>query len=125
MKQTYSYSFTAKDEAGLESVKSQVATGKKINGKGKPAIKKIQFDVDRQSKAITLTWNYEEPDVIKYCVYRAAEGAPISLYKSISSPSNNLKDSNLAINTTYRYRVKAIFKDGSESSFSDEIVIKY
>ncbi len=124
-KTEYYYSLTAIDHAGLESERSQPATGKILNLGIRPAIKKIQSMVNREEKVIQLKWAHESDGISKYYIYRAIDDAPISLYKSISEKETSMSDTDLNINTTYHYRLKVLFNDGSESLFSDELIIKY
>jgi hypothetical protein len=39
--------------------------------------------------------------------------------------SQGFIDTGLTMETIYHYRVKAVFKDGAESPFSDEVKIEY
>jgi fibronectin type 3 domain-containing protein len=123
--QEYHYTLVAVDEAGLKSEKGQLFSGKLINLGGQPGVQKIQYDINRDKKIIHIKWKYEGDNISKYYVFRSVEDSPITLYKSVNVQENKLMDTNVAMNTTYRYRLKVVFKDGSESSFSDELVIKF
>ncbi|NJO89876.1 MAG: hypothetical protein HC831_13710, partial [Chloroflexia bacterium] len=46
-------------------------------------------------------------------------------YQQTESEKPEFTDKKVVINTKYRYRIKAKFKDGSESAFSEEILIEF
>jgi hypothetical protein len=123
-KTAYQYKLVAEDSARL-TTPSQIFTAKVLETSAHPPITKIKTTVDRTGKKINLVWNYSEPNVVKYVVYRGEADDSLSLYGTVVGSAAGFADTQLTINTTYKYRVKAIFKDGRESGFSDEIKISY
>jgi fibronectin type 3 domain-containing protein len=121
--QLYEYKITAIDDAGLESPAAGVATIKALKAEGKTEIKKISAQADRQKKNIKLDWSYQQNGVTRFQIFRAIEGEPISLYKVMNAADREFTDQNVSFSTTYVYRIKALFSDGTESKFSEEIKI--
>jgi uncharacterized protein len=119
----YEYYLTAIDDAGLESAGSKKFIGRALPVRNHPAIEQIGATADRAAKRVVLTWRYEVASVAKYQVYRSLPGEPLTLYKTVKEAG--LMDDGVKINTSYIYKVKAIFRDGSESPLSREVVIQY
>lgn len=120
----YQYKLVAEDSARL-TAPSQIFTAKVLEKSAHPPITKIKTHVDRAAKKISLVWEYTESNVVRYVVYRAEADGSLSLYGTVAGDAAGFADTQLNINTTYKYRVKAIFKDGRESGFSEEIKISY
>jgi uncharacterized protein len=118
------FKLVAVDSAGNSSLDSRSFTVNLITPQ-RSALKDISYSVDREQKLIAIQWNSEEKDVAKFIVYRGEEMEPLSLYNSVVAPSNGFHDRSLKMNTSYRYRIKMIFRDGSESLFSKEINVKF
>jgi fibronectin type 3 domain-containing protein len=121
---TYQYKIVAQDTSHLTAA-SQLFTAKSLNAVTHRPVSEIKAMADRTGKQIRLTWNYQEADVTKYLVYRAEQGATLSLYGSLPGSASGFADVRPAVNTSYVYRVKAIFSDGLESAFSEEVRVQY
>ncbi len=120
----YHYSLVAIDENGLKSIQSKPVSGKAMRQIARAPLKVVSILPDRVNKKITLKWkNDNEPT--KVIVYRAENDESLSLYKTIAGAPNTFSDLALKINTTYRYRIKAVYGDGSETAFSEEMKIDY
>jgi len=121
----YQYKLIAVDDAGNESVSSKALWGKRLDNGTRPVIKDLKAEIDRVQKQVKLKWVYEQERIAKYSIYRASNNEPLTLYKSIPADSRGFIDTGLTMTTVYHYRVKAVFKDGAESSFSDELKVEY
>jgi len=121
----YQYRLVSLDDSGNRSLPSAPVSGKRLDTGVRPVIKGLRADVDRTQKSIKLYWTYSQERMSKFIVYRAKNDEPLSLYTSVSADSQGVVDTSLSMNTTYRYRVKASFKDGGESPFSEEIKVEY
>jgi len=121
----YQYRLVAVDESGNRSVPSNPVSGKSLDDGTRPVIKGLRAEVDRTEKSIRLHWTYAQERLSKYVIYRAKNDEPMSLYKSVPADSQGLIDSGVTMSTKYRYRIKAVFRDGAESPFSDEIKVEY
>jgi fibronectin type 3 domain-containing protein len=123
--QKYEYKITAIDDAGLESLSVALVSIKAFNDGQRSQIKKIKIQVDREQKVIKIDWSYQENGISKFQIYRASVGEPISLYKIVQPGDHIFLDSNVSLSTTYVYRIKALFADGTESKFSEEIKVTF
>lgn len=120
----YQYALIAVDSAGLKSTMTSPVWGSALPS-DKSRIENIQGLADRENKIIRLSWSYGQSDVVKFLVYRATRDTNLSLYKSVASADQSFVDRNLAMDTEYIYRVKAVFRDGTESYFSDEVKVNF
>lgn len=119
------YSIIAVDKAGNRSGSSNPILAKAIPEVYKKPMENISYEIDRGEKKIRLKWDYANGNVTKYVIYRSVQDDPLSLYKSISGKNKIFEDTELSMNTSYTYRIKAVFDNGSESGFSDKIVLNY
>jgi uncharacterized protein len=120
----HQYKLVAEDLTKL-TASSQLFSAKVLEADTHPPITKIKSTIDRTEKKIKLAWTYLEPNVVKYFIYRAEGDAPLTLYGTIIGSAAGFADARLTINSTYTYRVKAVFKDGRESLFSEIVMVKY
>lgn len=122
---SYQYQIVAVDKSKLKSLPSNTVWGKALSNHSRPVIKNFSAQVDREKKSITLQWRYDERDVAKYLIYRAAGDEPMTLYKSVSGKSESFVDVGLKMNTDYQFRIKCVFKDGSDGLYSSVKKVKY
>lgn len=120
-----SYTLIAKDYDNNESTPVIPVTGKKIDNGIRQGIEKLFTEIDREKQNIQLAWKRPEGSVYRYLVYRAKGDNDLSLYTSIPGNNNVFKDENVQINTRYRYSIKTVFVDGSQSVFSNPIVVNF
>lgn len=120
----YQYAMVAVDSTGLKSVMTKPLWGVALLT-NKSKIEDVQGLADREKKIIHLIWSYQETNIEKFLVYRSTKDTGMALYKSVVAPAADFVDNNLSTNTEYTYRVKAVFRDGTESFFSDEVKINY
>ncbi|WP_423147364.1 fibronectin type III domain-containing protein [Rubrolithibacter danxiaensis] len=123
-KTSYQYCIRAIDKANLFS-DSQPFSAKRIDLGLKPAIGSLKTLIDRDKMEILLSWKYTEPGVRNYLLYKAEEGKPLRLIKTIDGKEKEFTDTDLYVNTIYHYQLKALFTDGSESSFTSLIRVNY
>lgn len=121
--QNYKYTMLAVDEAGLESKPVKPIQIRQYENKVKPPVTEISYDVDRQEKYIKLVWEYEEPNVKKFLIYRGNAVENLSFYTSVHE--YEFTDKKLMVNNTYLYVIKAVFANGNESKMSNVVEIKY
>ncbi|MBW8241190.1 hypothetical protein K1F50_00160 [Muricauda oceani] len=120
----YSYTITSMNTAGLESKPSPVVTITTPQALLKPNIKGFYAMVDRESKHVTLTWRYNQPNVLEIQLFKKENEGAYSLYKIFEPSTGQFLDTNLIPNSNYGYGIKAVFTDGSTSQW-EEIDIKY
>jgi len=120
----YRYKVVAEDSATNKSNSREVEIHF-VKNRNYPPVKLTNVNVDREKKIVRISWTYKQDGVTKFLIYRGVLDSGLSLHKSIMSPAEDFVDENATINTTYIYRVKAIFKDGSESGFSNEMKVNF
>jgi fibronectin type 3 domain-containing protein len=121
----YEYTLLAVDSANNESKPCKSVFVSKIDNGKRPTIENIKADIDLYNKWIKISWEYNYLDVKNFMVYRSSDQNQLQYYKMVSASTDNFKDTNVIMNTIYKYRLKAVFSDGSESGFSDEIIVTY
>lgn len=119
----YEYTMVAVDESNLESTPSVPVKVKVSNNYSREVIENIHSSVDRSKKSIEIVWDYTDAQVSNYVIYRAEDEQPLSIYSTVSE--SKLIDQNLKINTSYTYRIKVLFDDGSESKLSKSVKVNY
>jgi fibronectin type 3 domain-containing protein len=120
----FQYSIVAVDNAGNKSVPSPAFTLNIVSAQRK-AVPDLSYSVDREAKTIQLKWKKAGSDIAKYLVFRAEDADALALYKSLEGVAEVFVDKNLTVNKVYKYRFKAVFTDGTESSFSKELNITF
>jgi hypothetical protein len=99
--------------------------GKPLKNLEKPKVARIAAVADRVKKQVRLTWQYDAKDVTRFMIYRAKGDEALSLYKTTNGPLKEYADTGVGMGESYTYRVKAVFRDGTESVFSDSIQTNY
>ena len=124
-KDYYEYTMIAVDDSKLESEPANTVISKKIDFGVRANMKNVYGKPYRDDKYILLRWNYKEPDVASYVIYRSWEEQQYILYRTLPGDTNELIDKNITMNTIYKYRLKATFTNGDESRLSEEVIVNY
>jgi hypothetical protein len=75
---------------------------------------------------VTLGWQYPQwNNIQKFFIYRSSNGEPLTLYKSLPGPSRAFSDEQIKIASSYQYRIKVVFTDGTETAFSEAVEVKF
>ncbi|RPD42463.1 fibronectin type III domain-containing protein [Chitinophaga barathri] len=119
---SYRYRIVAVDESGLRG-QSQEVTASAINMSGNVAKPVVKASIDRDNKTIVLKWGAGR-EVAKSWLYRAEEGKPYRLYKTLPGNTAAFTDDELLINTQYRYKLK-IFDQNNNNAMSEEVRVNY
>ncbi len=124
-KETYAYFLTATDDDGLVSEPSQIAVIKPIDYGTKPDIVNFTASINEtDKKAVMLQWEYDYPNVFEFWLYKQRHGGKLSLYKVLDPEDTVFKESSVKPKNRYHYYLKAIYKDGSNSPFSQKLVVE-
>ncbi len=121
---TYRYAIFAKDESGLVSNASPEVALFVPNYTVKQAVKGFFAQANVNTKSIDLSWNYDESNVESFEIYKATNAEPLQLIQVVKSETRKLSDPTLTINTTYKYGIRALFKDGRTSKM-DFYTVKF
>jgi fibronectin type 3 domain-containing protein len=117
--ETYIYQIKAEDDSGLYSVPSSPVQ-KKAPGE---IAEQIVLKKQEYLGEVRLTWTVKsKKKVARILIYKALDDASLQSYDS--STENSYTDKELATEKTFRYRIKALYEDGSSSGLSNEIVVK-
>lgn len=125
------------EDKGGNVVYSDIKKGKTFSRKRKEKIS--DFIGEKSKEGIGLSWIYFSPEEIdRFILYRAIDNGKIKTYKIISQKNiqeifsaiegdkgkYTYKDPSVRPNTTYAYRIRAIWNDGNSSAMSDRVIIK-
>ncbi len=119
----YLYTLVAVDKSGLESQPSPPLAINVINKLVKPEVKGLYTIIDRENKQIHLFWRYNEDNVQEFLIYKKKKDETYVLFRNANLDEKQLIDIELHPNTTYHYGIKAIFKDGSTSKWTEIEVV--
>jgi hypothetical protein len=121
----YSYLLEAEDKNGLKSKPSQTIIATLKSMELKPSVENLHGVADRSYGSIRVEWTYKAKGVQKIEVFRAEENEAITLYRSLVFDAIDFEDENVKMNKTYKYRLRVVFKDGTQSALSRELKIGY
>ena len=121
--QAYEYVLLAVDQNQLESlptsplrVVSWAATREKIEH--------TYAELDEDDNTVHIRWDYRNDNVREYHIYRVeAEGA-LRWHHSVAAPQLQFHDESVTRPQTYRYRIRAVYSDGSQSPLSDALRVQ-
>ncbi len=122
----YQYRIIAIDGAGNKSIASKEITIRTSAETDHLPVSTLTATPDRAGKKIAVGWEYPSwNNIQKFYVYRSSAGEPLALYKSLPATSRGFHDEQVKMATSYQYRVKVIFKDGTETPFSKEVGVSF
>jgi len=120
----YYYRIIAVDEAGLLSEPSAAVTGIKTDNTFPAPIKWRDPIVNQDRKEVVLTWDYSLSGVKQFQIYKAEGEGPAARYRSVTGSLRVYRDQ-LVIGKEFKYRIVAIFDNGSMSEMSRELSVRY
>lgn len=120
----YSYRILTEDKAPNVSVSKIINVNYETGIR--PPVSNLNYTINREDKNIKLKWEQDNSKVYSYKIYRSKNEGHFILYKTIKPGEENIYvDNDLNINNTYRYKIKVVYKNGINSSFSNVIVVTY
>lgn len=139
----YVYQLVAIDNSDLSTLSPSVEA-RRIDNFVRPSIASVNISIDRRNKHIELTWDYPDLDKVHlFQIYRGVENDTPRRYKGLepreilaSETQNNkqqkkngfsfaFRDTALRMNTSYTFRIRALYKDGGVSPLSEPITVDY
>jgi uncharacterized protein len=120
---TYQYMLVAEDDSHLRSASKPVSAGRLNLGLPAGGRAILKANIDRDKKQIVLKWR-PVPDLKMVWVYRASPTQPYRLCKTLTPEDKEFTDTELSINTLYRYKLKIIRNNGA-GYFSEEVQVPY
>lgn len=90
----------------------------------KPRLDIFTSKADTIFKQIELRWTYDVANVVEFEILKA-EGASsqLSSWKITDGSTRSIYDDNVATGKTYRYSIRALFKDGMNSNWKEISVV--
>lgn len=121
----YSYTMVAMDSSKLESDPAKPITIKAPVKRVREVVKNMDVEVDRKGRTVTITWEQLKTvnNIRRFELYRGEAKQPMSLYKQLATASNSFIDTDLRVNTRYKYAIRAVFASGQYSDFVTKSVI--
>ena len=115
--ETYYFAVKVLDEVPNHSILSNVANAVAKNLAGPATPTGLTATV--QEKGIKLQWNVvADSDLSHYAVYRSTDNVTFTLLANVTAGTEEYLDTDIAEETTYYYKLKAVDDEGNESPFS-------
>ena len=122
--QPYEYILLAVDTSQLESVPTPpqtVTSGAALRAK----VAHTYAEADREGGRILVRWDYPNDEVREYHIYRAEADAALRWHDTVAAPQLQLSDEAVNPSQTYRYRIKAVYTDGTQSPLSEVVRVLF
>lgn len=117
--ETYIYQMKAEDNSQLYSAPSPPVQQKALGGLVEQVLLKKREHPDR----VVLHWEIKSKKTVeRVLIYKAADDAALQLYNNATE--NSYTDDTISPDNTYRYRIKAVYVDGTSSALSNEVTVK-
>jgi hypothetical protein len=126
-RKTYQYAILARDKNNLwSSLDHSTITVTVLDFTPIKTISFLQGLPDRESKKITLNWDYAQRkgQIIGLSIYKNIKGEVPTLWKELSGDVFTLEDRDLKINTEYEYHFSATLQSNSPAKV-ESITILY
>ena len=121
---TYRYAIFAKDESNLISKASPEVAMFVPKYSVMSSVKGFFAQANKTTNTIDLSWEYPNTDVDSFEIYKASDSDPLQLIQVLKGKIKRLSDPTITINTTYKYGIRAVFKDGRASKM-DFFTLKF
>ncbi len=116
----YTYVAITIDESGLRSEPSASLSVKSVDYKPKEAIEDLSASINEAERFVQLNWSYaDDGKVSRYLLFRAVDGNSFVTYKSLPVGDNSFKDNMIRDGIKYEYTIKAVYKTGKQTPFSN------
>lgn len=120
---TYYYELIVYDDAGNHTTELSgevwYETGKR------PAVKTWKGAADTEKKLIALSWQYSQPAVTQYRIYRAKNEYSFMLYTSLPGNVQEWQDKEIAVGNVYKYKITAVMEGDVKAEMSKVIEVKF
>lgn len=117
----YAYQLIAEDAAGHRTASEPLSVSAGAPVRSAPHDWQVQLDAAEHTAH--LRWNGSTDGAHRYIVYRAQPGRPLTTYRSFAADTQSFADA-LHAAGTYRYALKMVWPDGSESPLSEVIAVE-
>lgn len=119
----YAYNLIAEDAGGLQSLPVEpLLVSLAARTSLHPPMTVLNAAVEPGRNAVRLDWSYTDSAVLKYELYRAEGTSPLAPWQFISAPQTTAWDERVKADSTYRYAIRAIFRDGSVTGWQSQTI---
>jgi fibronectin type 3 domain-containing protein len=117
--ETYIYQMKAEDNSNLYSAPSAPVQQKALGG----MVEQVRLRKQEHPDRTVLQWEIKsKKNIERILIYKAAGDAALQLHGNTTE--NSYTDDKMPPNKTYRYRIKAVYTDGTSSALSNEVTVK-
>ncbi len=123
-KVNYTYILLSEDDTGLYSDSLKIVLSTTYSGI-RQALSDIVYELNREKRSVKLSWAIPTRKVIRYTLYRQGpQDSYLSSYRVIRGDYGSYVDVGLSVSCEYKYRLMALYEDGSRSALSPIISIE-
>ena len=123
MGNTYYYELIAYDDTGNQAKELSgdiwFETGKR------PAVKGFKGIVNTEKKQVELSWQYNQPEVKQYRIYRAKNDLPFILFTTADGGQQQWVDNEVFLGNIYKYKITAVMKGDVKAEMSKVVEVKF
>ncbi len=123
---TYAYTIIAIDSNQLESVPAAPLTVTPIMTLANtkiPTVENLKVIGNKNASNVTITWDYKGDAPAAFWLYRAGEDGNMSLLQTVDGNKNVFVDSTVSTDVKYHYMIKAVLKNGINTSFTNKVKV--
>ncbi|HEY0612980.1 MAG TPA: hypothetical protein VGD35_25060, partial [Chitinophaga sp.] len=80
---------------------------------------------DKEKKQVQLSWQYNQPDVKQYRIYRAKNSDPFLLYATQDGATRQWTDDEIFLGNVYKYKITAVLKGDAKAEMSKVLEVKF
>jgi hypothetical protein len=117
--ETVAYTLIAVDKSNNESTPAPPLTVMVGSVQKIAPIKNFKADVVKETRTVTLTWLYDNKDVVEYTIYRAQNKNPFTTWKVVGARQSSIEDKEISVSNVYRYGIRATLKNGKMSGWKE------
>ena len=122
----YEYSICAIDDAKLKSPSSAAVKVKVYDTGIRDKITGFNAEPSQDSKSVRLLWTPVRNKDCSILIYRSFNSDEMKMYASVKATEKEFSDFSLPEKGTYKYSIRAVYKDGGKSLMTEikEVVMK-
>ncbi|SFD54715.1 hypothetical protein SAMN05518672_102379 [Chitinophaga sp. CF118] len=120
---TYYYELEVVDDSKNKS--KEMSGDVWFEGNKRPAIKTINALLDKEKKFIQLNWQYNQPEVKQFRIFRAKNDDPFILFSTQNGSVQQWIDDEIFLGNVYKYKITAVLKGDVKTEMSKVIEVKY
>lgn len=120
---TYFYELAVYDDAGnhAKEISGDIwfETGKRS------AVKGLKGIVNTEKRQVELSWQYNQPEVKQYRIYRAKNDNPFILFSTADGGKQQWTDNEVFLGNIYKYKITAVMKGDVKTEMSKVVEVKF